>query len=61
MISRLMWPLMIAKVFGPKSVPAKFGQFPKEMALRPSQIRFGRQVGAHDPGRLPFRGQVCGA
>jgi pimeloyl-ACP methyl ester carboxylesterase len=39
MISRLMWPLMMAKIFGPKSAPAKFVQFPKEMALRPSQIR----------------------
>jgi pimeloyl-ACP methyl ester carboxylesterase len=38
-ISRLMWPLMTAKIFGPKSAPAKFQQFPKEMALRPSQIR----------------------
>ena len=38
-ISRLMWPLMTAKIFGPKSAPAKFEQFPKEMALRPSQIR----------------------
>ena len=39
MISRLMWPLMIAKIFGPRSAPAKFEKFPKEMALRPSQIR----------------------
>jgi pimeloyl-ACP methyl ester carboxylesterase len=38
-ISRLMWPLMTAKIFGPKSAPAKFERFPKEMALRPSQIR----------------------
>jgi pimeloyl-ACP methyl ester carboxylesterase len=39
MISRLMWPLMMTKIFGPKSAPARFEQFPKEMALRPSQIR----------------------
>jgi pimeloyl-ACP methyl ester carboxylesterase len=39
LISRLMWPLMMVKIFGPKSAPAKFSQFPKEMALRPSQIR----------------------
>jgi pimeloyl-ACP methyl ester carboxylesterase len=38
-ISRLMWPLMMAKIFGPRSVPDKFEQFPKEMALRPSQIQ----------------------
>src|SRR3977135_1346194 len=26
LISRLMWPFVIAKIFGPKSAPAKFGQ-----------------------------------
>jgi pimeloyl-ACP methyl ester carboxylesterase len=30
---------MLAKIFGPKTAPGKFEQFPKEMALRPSQIR----------------------
>jgi pimeloyl-ACP methyl ester carboxylesterase len=30
---------MLKKIFGPKSVPTKFQAFPKEMALRPSQIR----------------------
>lgn len=39
LISRAIWPLMMAKIFGPQSVPRKFGAFPKEMALRPSQIR----------------------
>jgi len=39
LISRAIWPLMMAKIFGPRSVPEKFGAFPKEMALRPSQIR----------------------
>jgi pimeloyl-ACP methyl ester carboxylesterase len=39
LVSRLTWPLMLAKIFGPRSAPAKFEQFPKEMALRPSQIR----------------------
>ena len=39
LMSRLMWPLMLAKIFGPRSAPAKFERFPKEMALRPSQIR----------------------
>jgi pimeloyl-ACP methyl ester carboxylesterase len=39
LISRAMWPLMMAKIFGPRSVPKKFEGFPKEMALRPSQIR----------------------
>jgi pimeloyl-ACP methyl ester carboxylesterase len=39
MVSRLIWPLMMTKIFGPKSPPSKFDQFPKDMALRPSQIR----------------------
>ena len=39
LISRAIWPLMMAKIFGPRSVPKKFAGFPKEMALRPSQIR----------------------
>jgi pimeloyl-ACP methyl ester carboxylesterase len=34
-----MWPLMMGMIFGPRSAPTKFKQFPKEMALRPSQIR----------------------
>jgi pimeloyl-ACP methyl ester carboxylesterase len=38
-LSRLMWPAMLRKIFGPRSVPAKFAGFPKEMAVRPSQIR----------------------
>jgi len=40
-VSRLMWPAMLRKMFGPQSVPEKFAGFPKEMALRPSQIRAG--------------------
>ena len=39
LVSRLMWPLMMLEIFGPRSVPNKFAGFPKEMALRPSQIR----------------------
>jgi pimeloyl-ACP methyl ester carboxylesterase len=39
LVSRALWPLMMAKVFGPRRVPAKFSAFPREMALRPSQIR----------------------
>ena len=38
-VSRLMWPHLMAKIFGPRSVPKKFKGFPKEMALRPSQIQ----------------------
>ena len=38
-VGRVMWPLLMTKIFGPRSVPKKFEGFPKEMALRPSQIR----------------------
>src|SRR4029078_9593471 len=38
-VSRLMWPAMLSKMCGPRSVPEKFAGFPKEMAVRPSQIR----------------------
>lgn len=37
--SRLMWPRVMRKIFGPAPIPAKFSRFPKEMAVRPSQIR----------------------
>jgi len=37
-LGRVMWPLMMRKIFGPASTPEKFEGFPKEMALRPSQI-----------------------
>jgi pimeloyl-ACP methyl ester carboxylesterase len=39
LMSRAIWPLMLRKIFGPSAVPKKFAAFPKEMALRPSQIR----------------------
>jgi pimeloyl-ACP methyl ester carboxylesterase len=39
LLGRMMWPAMLRKIFGPRDVPAKFAGFPKEMALRPSQIR----------------------
>jgi len=39
LLGRLLWPGVMRKIFGPAKVPAKFQSFPKEMALRPSQIR----------------------
>jgi pimeloyl-ACP methyl ester carboxylesterase len=38
-IGRLLWRKALARIFGPNHVPRKFAGFPKEMALRPSQIR----------------------
>ncbi len=39
LLSRALWPLFMRKIFGPNSEPQKFEGFPKEMALRPSQLR----------------------
>src|SRR3954463_9093647 len=39
LLSRLMWPLLLRKIFGPSPVPEKFKGFPEEMTVRPSQIR----------------------
>lgn len=38
-LSRLAWPLLMRKIFGPQPVPAKFAGFPKALAVRPSQLR----------------------
>jgi pimeloyl-ACP methyl ester carboxylesterase len=38
-LSRLMWPLLLRKIFSPAPVPGKFQLFPEEMAVRPSQLR----------------------
>jgi pimeloyl-ACP methyl ester carboxylesterase len=38
-VTRAVWPQLMRKIFGPGPVPAKFEGFPKEMAVRPSQIR----------------------
>lgn len=38
-LGRLFWPFMMRKIFGPAPKPNKFNRFPREMALRPSQLR----------------------
>jgi pimeloyl-ACP methyl ester carboxylesterase len=45
-ISRLMWPLVMQKLFGPSAIPEKFKGYPKEMAVRPSQIRASAEEAA---------------
>lgn len=55
-ISRLMWPLMISNIFSPAEVPKKFERFPKEMALRPSQLRASAaESGLMTPDAFHFR------
>jgi pimeloyl-ACP methyl ester carboxylesterase len=58
LISRATWPLMMAKIFGPRSVPKKFEAFPREMALRPSQIQASAaESGLMIPDAFQFRAQ----
>lgn len=39
LLARLLWPLVLRKIFGPSPIPRKFAGFPAEMAVRPSQLR----------------------
>lgn len=58
LIGRIMWPVSIGNMFGPKPIPAKFCGFPKEMALRPSQIRAGAGESAMMiPDAFTFQGE----
>jgi pimeloyl-ACP methyl ester carboxylesterase len=60
LVGRAAWPLMMAKIFGPRPVPKKFEAFPKEMALRPSQIRASAVESAlMVPGAFHFRNQYA--
>jgi pimeloyl-ACP methyl ester carboxylesterase len=60
LISRAMWPMMMTKIFGPRSVPKQFKAFPKEMALRPSQIRASAAESAlMIPDACHFRNQYA--
>ena len=38
-LARLMWPMLMRKIFAPAPVPEQFDAFPREMAVRPSQLR----------------------
>jgi pimeloyl-ACP methyl ester carboxylesterase len=38
-VGRLLWPLWLRAIFGPRGVPRRFRPFPPWMALRPSQLR----------------------
>lgn len=38
--SRVLWPIALRKIFGPREIPRKFlDGFPKGLAVRPSQLR----------------------
>jgi pimeloyl-ACP methyl ester carboxylesterase len=38
-LARLAWPVILRRIFGPAEVPPKFSRFPREMAVRPFQLR----------------------
>jgi pimeloyl-ACP methyl ester carboxylesterase len=60
LMSRAIWPVMLSKIFGPRPVPEKFQGFPKEMALRPSQIRASAaETGLMIPDAFAQRGQYA--
>ena len=59
-VSRIIWPLLMTKIFGPRAVPKKFEGFPKEMAFRPSQIRASAAESAlMIPGALDLQDQYA--
>ena len=39
LLGRALWPLMSKQIFAPAPVPARFGQLPPWMALRPGQLQ----------------------
>ncbi len=39
LLGRMMWRSLVRKMFAPAPVAAKFHRYPKELAVRPSQIR----------------------
>jgi pimeloyl-ACP methyl ester carboxylesterase len=56
LIGRVMWPLLMRKMFGPAAVPEKFKAFPFEMTMRPSQIRASAEESAlMIPGAFALR------
>ncbi len=57
-LSRLLWPLFMRQMFGPAPVPPKWEGFPREMALRPSQLRASAEESAlMIPGAWAARGR----
>ena len=60
-LGRMMWPLVLRKIFRPASTPRKFEGFPKEMALRPSQIRAtAAELALMIPDAFVMRGSYAG-
>jgi pimeloyl-ACP methyl ester carboxylesterase len=61
LLGRAMWPIVLRKIFGPAPTPQKFAGFPKEMALRPSQIRATAAESAlMIPNAIAMQGEYAG-
>lgn len=45
-VGRLIWPLLMRRIFGPQPEPRKFHAFPREMALRPLPLRAASEESA---------------
>jgi pimeloyl-ACP methyl ester carboxylesterase len=59
-LSRLLWPFLLRKIFGPALVPDKFKGFPKEMTFRPSQIRASAaETALMIPSAFALRGEYA--
>lgn len=58
-VSRLIWPLMMLEIFGPHAVPRKLAGFPKEMAVRSSQIDPGVADALNKRGVRSATGGKC--
>ncbi|UUZ48294.1 alpha/beta hydrolase [Massilia sp. B-10] len=50
-LGSMLWPRFVRRMFAPEPVPERFGQLPKWMALRPSQIKAGCAGGGHAGAR----------
>jgi pimeloyl-ACP methyl ester carboxylesterase len=60
LVGRLLWPLFMRKIFGPAPVPRKFDRFPKDMAVRPAQLRASAaEAFLMIPDALAFRGRYA--
>lgn len=46
LVTRALWPQIVARVFSPDPVPHKFQFYPREMSLRPSQLRASAEESA---------------
>jgi pimeloyl-ACP methyl ester carboxylesterase len=59
-LSRVLWPFLLRKIFGPAMVPGKFKEFPKEMTFRPSQIRASAaETALMIPSAFSLRGEYA--